>query len=243
MKPILMLSLVLIFITGCIQAQTVTMTEETTEESLEETTAGSHTINADVWADNWFAFYLGDELIKEDSVSITTERSFNSESFSFTADYPLVLNFIAKDFKENDTGLEYIGSNRQQMGDGGIIFQFWNPETNAVIAESNSEWMCTVIHDAPSDKSCEQENNPVAGQGVCGFTATEEPEGWMLAGFDTGLEGNGNWANATVHSTAAVSPKQGYDQVYWSPTAEFIWGPDLETNNTVLCTLTVEAPQ
>ena len=233
-RTISVLLISLSVLTGCLQAQ---------EATTVITTEGSQNINVDVWADNWFAFYLGDELIKEDSVSITTERSFNSESFSFTADYPLQLNFIAKDFKENDTGLEYIGSNRQQMGDGGIIFQFWDPETNAVIAESNSEWMCTVIHDAPLDKSCENESNPVAGQGVCGFTTTEEPEGWKTLGFDTSLEENGNWSNATVHSTAAVSPKQGYDQVYWSPTAEFIWGPDLETNNTVLCTLTVEAPQ
>ena len=39
--------------------------------------SGTINIKAEVWADNWFAFYSGDQLVKEDSVSITTERSFN----------------------------------------------------------------------------------------------------------------------------------------------------------------------
>ena len=66
------------------------------------TEPAERTIRADVWADNWFALYLGDDLLIEDSVSITTERSFNAESFAFKADYPVVLNFVVKDFKEND---------------------------------------------------------------------------------------------------------------------------------------------
>jgi hypothetical protein len=65
-------------------------------------TSGGVTIKGDVWADNWFAFYLGDKLLVEDSVPIATERSFNAETFTFKADYPLILNFVVKDFKEND---------------------------------------------------------------------------------------------------------------------------------------------
>lgn len=57
-------------------------------------TSGAITIKADVWADNWFSFSLGDRLLKEDSVPITTERSFNAESFAFKADYPLVRNLF-----------------------------------------------------------------------------------------------------------------------------------------------------
>ena len=29
----------------------------------------------EVWADNWSSMYVGEELVMEDSVSITTERS------------------------------------------------------------------------------------------------------------------------------------------------------------------------
>ncbi len=191
-------------------------------------------VKAEVWADNWFAFYLADQLVKEDSVPITTERSFNSETFTFTASYPMTLNFIAKDFKQDDTGLEYIGSNRQQMGDGGLIAQFTNAQTGELIAVTNVDWVCTVIHEAPLDKSCERERNPVAGSMPCGFTSLEEPAGWMTAAFDSS-----SWDHASIYSAAEVSPKDGYEQISWDSSAQFIWGPDLETDNTILCKLTV----
>jgi len=190
-------------------------------------------IRGEVWADNWFAFYLEDQLIKEDSVSITTERSFNSETFTFEASYPMTLNFIVKDFKENDTGLEYIGTNRQQMGDGGFIAQFTDVSTGKLIAVTDSDWACLVIHEAPLDKACEKEANPVAGQMPCGFTSLDEPANWKSANFD-----DSTWSNATVYTEAQVSPKDGYEQISWDPSAKLIWGPDLETNNTILCRLT-----
>ncbi len=214
------------------QANTQPVTQEQTPSSIN--TTGAINIKADVWADNWFAFYLADQLIKEDSVSITTERSFNAETFTFAASYPLTLNFIAKDFKENDTGLEYIGTNRQQMGDGGLIAQFINADTGEVIAVTDSNWMCTVIHEAPLDKACEKSANPVAGEMPCGFTSLEEPANWMDADFDTTA-----WAKATVYSAEQVDPKDGFEQIKWNPSAQFIWGPDLETNNTLLCKLTI----
>ena len=48
-------------------------------------TSGAVRLKAEVWADNWFAFYLGDTKVAEDSVPITTERSFNAETFVFDA--------------------------------------------------------------------------------------------------------------------------------------------------------------
>ncbi|MEM9999731.1 MAG: PEBP family protein [Pseudomonadota bacterium] len=193
--------------------------------------ARAETIEADVWADNWFAFYLNGQLVAEDSVPITTERSFNAESFRFDAPQkPYVLAFMAKDFKENDTGLEYIGSRRQQMGDGGFIAQFQSG--GQTIAATGSGWKCLVVHEAPTDKMCERERNPVAGQGSCGFVVTAEPAGWNSVGFDDSA-----WPSATEHAARAVGPKDGYDRIRWVSDAKIIWGPDLETNNTVLCRL------
>lgn len=189
---------------------------------------------ADVWADNWFLLNVNSKQVAEDSVPITTERSFNAESFFFTAEKPFVLGLIAKDFKENDTGLEYIGSRRQQMGDGGVIVQI-KDETGAIVAVTDESWNCLVIHKAPLDKSCETESNPVAGQGACEFEVTEEPEGWDTADFDAS-----DWPAATMYSESAVSPKQGYDRISWDISAKLIWGPDLETDNTLLCRLVVE---
>lgn len=195
---------------------------------------GAEAISADVWADNWFALYVNGEKVAEDSVSINTERSFNAESFAFSAERPFVLAMIAKDFKENDTGLEYIGSNRQQMGDGGVIAQFLDGAGRAV-AVTNSGWRCMVTHSAPAQKSCANESNPVAGSGACGFTEVAEPAGWTSVGFD-----DSGWASAIEYDESTVRPKDGYDRISWDRSAKLIWGSDLEIDNTVLCRLIVE---
>ncbi|QKV17232.1 PEBP family protein [Oricola thermophila] len=196
--------------------------------------AAAETFSTDVWADNWFAFKVNGETVAEDSVPITTERSFNAESFTFEAERPFVIGLIAKDFKENDSGLEYIGTNRQQMGDGGVILQVKDGSGNTV-AVSDEDWRCLVIHTAPLDKSCESKSNPVPGEGACAFEALDEPEGWSTAGFDAS-----GWEPAHLYSEREVSPKGGYDRIEWDGAARFMWGPDLETSNTVLCRMTVE---
>ncbi len=195
------------------------------------------TFKLEGWADNWFAAYVGEDLVLEDSVSITTERSFNSETGTFVADYPLQLNFVLKDYKEDDTGLEYIGANNQQMGDGGFIMQLTDMSTGDIVAVTDSSFVCKVLHTAPLDKTCEGESDPVPGSAPCDFTDLAEPAGWKLADYD-----DSDWTDTTIHSAADVDPKLGYDDISWDAAAEFIWGPDLETNNTVLCRVTVEAP-
>ena len=86
----------------------------------------AETLSADVWADNWFEMRISGTQVAEDSVPIPTERSFNAESSTFEAERPFVIGLIAKDLKENDTGLLYIGSRRQQVGDGGVILLVMN---------------------------------------------------------------------------------------------------------------------
>lgn len=194
----------------------------------------AETLSADVWADNWFEMRIDGAQVAEDSVSITTERSFNAESFTFEAERPFVIGLVAKDFKENDTGLEYIGTNRQQMGDGGVILQIMDVTGEPVVV-SDDGWQCLVIHSAPLDKSCEGSSSPVADEGACTFEASEEPDGWDTADFDTT-----DWPQADVYSAQEVGPKDGYDEISWSSDAELIWGPDLEQSNTVLCRITVE---
>ena len=151
------------------------------------------------------------------------------------ASYPLHLNFVLKDFKENDTGLEYIGSDRQQMGDGGFIMQLTDVSSGKVIAVSDENFKCIVIHEAPLDKSCEKESSPVAGTKPCEFKSSPEPDGWKTKDFD-----DSNWKPASVFSADQVSPKDGYNAIKWDSKAKFIWGDDLETSNTILCRVTIE---
>jgi len=201
---------------------------------LSATALSAETFSADVWADNWFEMRIGGIQVAEDGVPITTERSFNAESFAFQAERPFVIGLVAKDFKENDSGLEYIGTGRQQMGDGGVIVQIMDA-VGAAVAVSDADWRCLVIHTAPLDKSCEGAADPVAGEGACAFEASDEPAGWDRAGFDAS-----DWPQAVEYSEREVSPKDGYDRIDWVEEARLIWGPDLEQSNTVLCRLTVE---
>jgi YHYH protein len=197
--------------------------------------ANELSIKGEVWVDNWFAFYSGDSLIIEDSVSIRTERSFNSETFTFNASYPLVFNVVLKDFKENDTGLEYIGSRKQQLGDGGFIAQFTDTKSGNVIAVTDSDWRCLVVHQAPLDKSCKNETNPVAGKSPCEFISRKEPNNWKSIDFD-----DSKWTRATEFSESAIRPKDGYDKIHWDSAAKLIWSADLETDNTLLCRLVID---
>ena len=196
---------------------------------------GALSIQGEVWADNWFAFYLGERLIVEDSMPVTAEKSFNAEAFAFEAERPMQMNFVVKDFKENDTGLEYIGSGKQQMGDGGFIAQFTDVARGDAIAVTDSSWKCLVIHAAPLNRSCEDESDPEAGAGACQFHSIDEPEGWRMPDFD-----DSGWASAVEYSESDVRPKDGYDKIDWSDGAKLIWSDDIKMDNTLLCRLTVE---
>lgn len=197
--------------------------------ALDAEADGAKTYRMEVWADNWFAAYAGESLIGEDSVPITTERSFNKEVFTFEATLPITINVILKDFKENDTGLEYIGKSNQQMGDGGFIAQIKDVKASATVGQTDASWRCLVIHRAPLETSCEKSSSPTVE--TCQSMIIEEPEGWKSAGFDST-----GWPMATTYNEAQVSPKDGYDEISWDAAAKLIWGPSLTQDNTLLCT-------
>jgi hypothetical protein len=205
--------------------------EPTAESVVAAPTGETETFMVEVWADNWMAFHVNGELVAEDSVSITTERSFNAEVFTFEAVRPFTIAIEAKDFKETDSGIEYIGAGNQQMGDGGIIAQVTNADTGEVVAVTNGSWSTLVVHRAPLNTSCEKDPDP---DSTCEFEITATPAGWAAAGFD-----DSSWATATEWSKAAVSPKDGYNEISWDAAAQLVWGTDLEVDNTVLLRWTV----
>ncbi|MBH0130085.1 hypothetical protein [Salinibacterium sp. NK8237] len=210
---------------------TPSATTETAEAS--EATAELQEFTADVWADNWFEMYVNGELVGEDSVPITTERSFNKETFTFTASYPLTIAIEAKDFKETDSGIEYIGLANQQMGDGGLIAQVTDA-SGSVVAATDGSWESLVIQRAPLDTSCENAADPDT---ACTFEVTDVADDWFATDFDSS-----SWTSAGVFSAAEVSPKDGYDEVSWDSSAELIWGTSLTQDNTILFRTVADAP-
>ena len=187
---------------------------------------GETAFTAEVWGDNWFALYVNGVLVGEDSVPITTERSFNAEVIEFSTTYPLTIGLEAKDFKETDSGLEYIGTDRQQMGDGGLIAQITDNSTGEVIAVTNEEWKALVIHQAPLNAECVDD---VVPEDTCEFESSEPPVDWTTADFD-----DTEWDAATIWSEEDVQPRDGFGEITWDQSAELIWGSDLEIDNTVL---------
>ncbi len=196
--------------------------------------AGAHQVLGEVWVDNWFKLYINGKPLLEDSVSIKTERSFNAERFQFNADYPMTIAFEFRDFMENNTGLEYIGSRRQQMGDGGAIAQFKDVASGKVIAATGADWRCVTVQAAPADASCASERNPDISLAACAESRVQVPENWMAPGFD-----DSSWPNASVHTAREVGPKDGYDRIRWDSSANLIWGKDLKKDNILYCRVTV----
>lgn len=195
---------------------------------------GGTKVIGEIWVDNWFSLAVNGEPLIEDSVAYNTERSFNAEQVTFPATLPMTLAFEVRDFKENDTGLEYIGSDRQQMGDGGMIAQFRDAATDKILGATDKTMRCLVVHRAPLDRACAGEKDPVAGEGVCAFSETAFPDDWTASDFD-----DSSWPAAVEHSAADVSPKNGYDEINWDPSAKLVWSEDLVQDNTLLCRMTI----
>ena len=214
--------------TSTISAPSVTEAEPT---STVAASSQISTFTAEVWADNWFSLYVNGELVGEDSVPITTERSFNAETITFEATYPLTIAIMTKDFKETNSGLEYIGEPNQQMGDGGFIAQFTDTATGEVIAVTNGEWRGLVIQNAPLNVECEKSADPDTD---CQFETLDKPADWTSANFD-----DSSWINATSYLADEVGVKDGYNEITWDSTAEIIWGSNLNTNNTILWRFTI----
>ena len=247
-----------IFIASCSSGSSSTMTDETTTTGVDttttneiftsstlasnETTIDSETtalksvqssFTAEVWADNWFSLYINGKLVGQDSVAITTEKSFNSDRITFTASYPFTIAMVTKDFKQNDTGLEYIGTDRQQMGDGGFVAQFTDTSTGKVVAYTNSSWRGLVVHQAPFNVSCEKSKTPDT---ECTSRISAEPAGWSESSFN-----DASWPTASAYSKEQVGVKDGYNNISWSSNAQIIWTSDLEIDNTILWRHTVAA--
>ncbi len=191
------------------------------------TFAQETTVQAQVWADNWFEFHVDGNVVMTDPIAVTTERSFNAEVFSFDAVLPTQVAVHVMDYKEDDSGYEYIGNRRQQMGDGGFLAEFRNAGGD-LIAVTGSDWTCKVIHQAPLDASCAGDTSS------CQANILPMPAGWTSAAFDDSA-----WPAAVVHSYQAVRPHGGYDDYSWQPEAQIIWGEDLEVDNTILCRFTL----
>ena len=189
-------------------------------------TSKSVSFQAEVWADNWFELYINGKKVGQDSVPITTERSFNSEKIKFSATYPLTVGVVAKDFTENSSGLEYIGKSNQQIGDGGFILQIREVASGKIIGYSTNKWKVFTVNTAPTNASCEKSSNPLTD---CQHKDMAIPKSWNTYAFK-----DSSWKYATSYTKEAVGVKEGYFDISWNSKAALIWSSDLKLDNIIL---------
>lgn len=195
----------------------------------------SISFQAEIWADNWFALYVNGKKVGEDSVPITTEKSFNSEKIKFTATYPLTIGLMAKDFVENASGLEYIGKSNQQIGDGGIVLQIRDLTTNQIVAYTDSTWKSLVVFKAPLNPECVTSKAPLT---ECKSQTIKNSTTWYSSTYK-----DSSWLNAKEFTKEAVGVKDGYFNIDWSANAKLIWSNDLKLDNTILFRKVVSEPK
>lgn len=248
MAPTVVFLVMAVMVAGCSAGGSATPPTSSTPSASPTTTAPAGTspttaaaapgtpveFKAEVWADNWFALSIDGRQVGEDSVPITTERSFNAETITFRASYPFTVGMVTKDFKQDDSGLEYIGTPRQQMGDGGFIAQITDTTTGRVVAATGADWRGLVVHRAPTNKDCATAADPTT---ACRHEITAEPTGWADPGFDDSA-----WPTARVYTAQEVGAKDGYDTIRWDPSGALIWTSDLQMDNTILWRHRVERP-
>lgn len=192
------------------------------------------TFVVDIWVDNWFSLYVNGVHVDEDIEPITQERSFNAQSVEFTAIYPVTVAVITKDFMENESGLEYIGTDKQQLGDGGFIMQIREKSSGNLVGSTSPRWSTLTIQRAPLNFECVSSSDPLTD---CRSEVIDEPSQWQSPTFD-----DSNWSKATVYSSDEVKPKLGFDEIDWDPSASLVWGVDLKMDNILLWRTTFTQP-
>lgn len=205
-----------------------------TTTSINAATAKSTSFQAEVWVDNWFALYINGKKVGEDSVPITTTKSFNSQKVKFTASYPFTVGILAKDYTENSSGLEYIGQQNQQIGDAGVVLQIRDLASGKIVSTTDKSWKTLLINKAPLNAECVTSKNPIQD---CKFANTAIPAKWATNTFK-----DSKWKNAIEFTEKEVGVKDGYFDIDWSSSSKLIWTSDLKLDNSILVRKTVASP-
>lgn len=194
------------------------------ESKATTSTLVDFTVN--VWADNWFALYVNGKKVAEDPVSIKTTKSFNKLIVNFKATYPLVIGLVGKDYVENKSGLEYIGTPQQQIGDAGLIAEVIETKSKKLVTWTSSAWKVNVLNTAPTNPECVASLHPELD---CKYINNSLPKNWASISYNAA-----KWQAAKEFTEAQVQPKDGYFEVQWSSLARLIWSSSLTLDNVVL---------
>ncbi|WP_395143035.1 hypothetical protein [Armatimonas sp.] len=100
----------------------------------------SDTIQANVYADNWFALYINGKLVAVDPIDFLPHNVVN---ISILPEYPMTVAVIAKDNADPKTGFEY----GDYVGDGGFVMKFSDGTV------TDAKWKVKTIFSGPPVKN------------------------------------------------------------------------------------------
>jgi hypothetical protein len=221
--------------------------------SLHFSVQQTETVNAIIYADNWFEFYVNGVKVKEDPLDYTP---YNAVKFTFEVPQTGIRLYAVKasDFT-TESGYEYTGTSKPQLGEGSLRMVF----SDGTI--SDNKWRCMTTSYGPTNSSitagCNSNN-----LSACKLQLTEEPVNWYSKSFD-----DSKWQAATLFpeqefpfetpnyskgqcgiiidpltrvditpstKTTTEEECQNPKKQSWG-SSQFIWQPDLKRDNTILC--------
>ena len=171
------------------------------------------TIQASIYADNWFKLYINGKLVAVDPIDFLPHNVVNVE---ILPEYPMIIAVMAMDNADPKTGMEY----GNHIGDGGFIIKFSDGTV------SNAKWKAKSFFKGPL-------NHDVANPKV---EHTPIPDNWFAVNFD-----DSQWPDATEYTEQRVNPKEPFYKADFAG-AKFIWTADLDLDNTILFRTKIEKP-
>ncbi|MBJ7256240.1 MAG: YHYH protein [Akkermansiaceae bacterium] len=171
------------------------------------------TIQASIYADNWFKLYINGKLVAVDPIDFLPHNVVNLE---ILPEYPMTIAVMAMDNANPKTGMEY----GNHIGDGGFIIKF----SDGTI--SNAKWKAKSFFKGPLNH---ETSNPKVEH-------TPIPANWFAVNFD-----DSKWPNATEYTEQRVNPKEPFYKADFAG-AKFIWTEDLDLDNTILFRAKIDKP-
>ena len=223
------------------------------------------TITGSIYCDNEFTFYVNGKFIINDTFPITKGHNAVNVTFTVTPGEDIVFAIEGRDWADEVTGLEF---GNRCIGDGGLRAVFSNGVvTNSSWTCANHHygplnWKQCFGAQTERNQSlqlhpaCFQDSTPpLTG---CNSRITPKPPGWTSLDFD-----DSHWEYALEYTEervgyglpplgcevpgAAVSsevdtngdPAICPQNLDWGD-SKFIWRPDLDLDNTILCRYTMK---
>ncbi len=215
-------------------------------------------ITANIYADNYFEFYVNGNLVKKDPLDFTPHNAVRFE-FDVPKGEKRIYAIKASDYA-SESGYEYINTSKPQLGDGALRIIM----SDGTI--STKEWKCYTTNYGPTDESisagCSSTNLK-----ACSLKITEEPNNWKEMNFD-----DSKWNNASEFTDSEAgwgmtpsyvdgkcgkrtSPLDRSEMNSVSTTSDecldpykiswgnskFIWQKNLEKDNIILCRFTTSS--